>query len=284
MDKTDIPPFILTIQEKEYHAASEAGEYLSSHNLADFRTCPAIYKAKKDGLIPRTSSEAFAVGSAAHCLILEGVAVFNERYMVTDGPVNPKTGKPFGRETNAFREWAAGIDKPMVSNEEFASICGMADAIDAHECRFAIQYGIPEAVVRTNYAGRPCQIRMDNFACRYDKETGTLGGLSIIDLKTCQDIDSFERDARWYGYAYQLAFYRSVLAAASGVNEDAIETCIIAVEKKAPYRVGYWTYLNGALHEATVQNEIAIENLKQAETSDTWPTGYETMRTLCEIS
>ena len=40
MTNTD---FIITIPAAEYHAASKAREFMSSHLLADFRESPALY-------------------------------------------------------------------------------------------------------------------------------------------------------------------------------------------------------------------------------------------------
>ena len=65
-----------------------------------------------------------------------------------------------------------------------------------------LEYGEPEGVVRADYCGMPCQIRMDWFEPHH----------GIVDLKTCDDLTWFEADARRYGYAHQLAFYRAVLA------------------------------------------------------------------------
>ena len=38
---------------------------------------------------------------------------------------------------------------------------------------------------------------------------------AIFELKTADDLTWFEADSRRYGYAHQLAFYRSILAAAA---------------------------------------------------------------------
>ena len=43
-----------------YHA--NAGEYLSSHLLADFRKCPLLYHRKRSGLIPDEDRPAYLVG------------------------------------------------------------------------------------------------------------------------------------------------------------------------------------------------------------------------------
>ena len=79
----------LTIPAEEYHAASRSGRYMSSHLLADFRESPELYRRKTSGEIAEGESPALALGRAAHCLILEGRAAFDEQYLVADGPVNP---------------------------------------------------------------------------------------------------------------------------------------------------------------------------------------------------
>ena len=57
-----------------------------------------------------------------------------------------------------------------------------------------------EQTVRTQYCGEMCQIRMDWFREDYN------GKPIICDLKTCENLDHFENDARRYGYAHQMAF------------------------------------------------------------------------------
>ena len=78
---------------------------MSSHLLATFRESPELYRRKTHGEIAEAESPALALGRAAHCLILEGKAAFDEQYVVADGPVNPKTGEPFGKATKAYAEW-----------------------------------------------------------------------------------------------------------------------------------------------------------------------------------
>ena len=80
----------LSIPAEEYHAASRSGQYMSSHLLATFRESPELYRRKTSGEIAEAESPALALGRAAHCLILEGQAAFDEQFLVADGPVNPK--------------------------------------------------------------------------------------------------------------------------------------------------------------------------------------------------
>ena len=95
----------LSIPAEEYHAASRSGQYMSSHLLADFRESPELYRRKTSGEIAESESPALALGRAAHCLILEGRAAFDEQFHVADGPVNPKTGEPYGKAAKAYAEW-----------------------------------------------------------------------------------------------------------------------------------------------------------------------------------
>lgn len=120
--------------------------------------------------------------------------------------------------------------------------------------------GWAEGMVRTTYNGEPVQIRIDYFNPNYrDELTGREG--AIIDIKTYESIDFFEADARRYGYLHQLAFYREVMRIASG---EKFPVYIIAVEKKAPYRVGVWKLAPEALDDAKADNERAISLLRES--------------------
>ena len=87
---------IIQIPSAEYHAESRNGRYLSSHLLADFRESPELYHRKTTGEIAAAESPALALGRAAHCLILEGRAAFDEQFIVSDGPVNTRTNERLG--------------------------------------------------------------------------------------------------------------------------------------------------------------------------------------------
>jgi hypothetical protein len=257
------PDYIITEPADVYHGKSR--DFLSSHLLADFRKCPELFHRKQLGLIPDKDTPAYLLGRAAHTLILEGREAFDAEYAV-GGPVNPKTGSPYGKTTKAFREWADAQDKAVLSDEDGAFIMRLHDAVQAHPVAQArLSGGVAEGVCRTEYCGIPCQVRPDYF--HFPR--------GIVDLKTCDDLTWFESDARRYGYLYQMAFYRAVLRAASGAT---FPVHIIAVEKREPFRVGVWHVAESALDLAEAENEAAIERLKECQTSGTWPTGYETVR------
>jgi hypothetical protein len=160
----------------------------------------------------------------------------------------------------------AAQGKPVLTEEQLALLTRMAEGVTAHAgaCELLSQ-GIAEGVVRAEYCGLPSQIRMDWF----NPNAG------IVDLKTCDDLTWFEADAKRYGYLYQLAFYRAVLAQVIG---SALPVHLIAIEKKEPYRCGVWLIDPQALSYAQTQNEQAITRLKECQASGSWPTGYEERR------
>jgi hypothetical protein len=246
-----------------YHA--KAKHYLSSHQLADFRKCPQLYYGKKTQPLTQEESPAYLLGRAAHVLILEGFERFREDFAV-GGPINPRTGRPFGPATNAWMEWAETLSKPVLSDSQFAMLVRMKESVAKQKAAVELlQYGIPEGVVRADYCGLPCQIRIDWL------ETSR----GIVDLKTCDDLTWFEADSRRYGYAHQMAFYRAVLSKALGIY---VPVHLIAVEKKEPYRCGVWQLSSEVLNLAQKENEQAIDRLHACITNDSWPTGYEEPR------
>lgn len=262
------------IPADEYHQAARDGKFLSSHLLSDFRKAPKLYHMKMTGEIEPAESAAFLMGRAVHSLILEGRHVFDREFLVADGPINAKTGEPFGRLTKAYKEWAAAQDKCVISGPEFASIAKLQQSVWMHPVAMQLlDDGIAEQTVRTRYCGEPCQIRMDWFRADYE------GRPVICDLKTCENIDWFESDARRFSYPHQAAFYRSVLKSALESDEN-VDCYLIAVEKREPYRCGVWKLTDAILESAARENERAIEELHECRILNRWPTRLEELRIL----
>ena len=139
---------------------------MSSHLLADFRESPALYHRKVSGEITESESSAFVMGRAAHCLILEGRNAFDREYVVTDGPINPRTGESYGRNTKAFAEWAA-TEREIISGKDFSFLLKLQRGVWLHPIASELLAdGIAEGVVRAEYCSVPCQIRMVPFPAR----------------------------------------------------------------------------------------------------------------------
>jgi len=255
--------FLIRESAKVYHA--QAARFLSSHRLAEFRRNPPLFRKKELGLVKEEDRLAYLIGRAAHALILEGREVFEQTYAF-GGPINPKTGEPFGSRTKAFQDWAEAQGKPVLSDEQVALIEYMNAAVFAHKHAAALlSDGVPEGVVRSEYCGVACQARFDWLS----------PARGIIDLKTCDNLDWLQMDARTYGYAHQTSFYRSLLTCVSGI---VVPVHLIAVEKREPFRCGVWRMSEEVLGLAQKENEDAIERLKVCRQRDHYPTGYEDIR------
>lgn len=248
-----------------YHA--KAKDFLSAHALAEFRRCPLLYRKKELGLVPERDTTAYIVGRAAHALILEGRQRYEREYAI-GGPTNPKTGQPFGSLTKAFAEWAEQQNKPVLSDAHAALVEQIAASVKEHQAaRDLLAEGVAEGVVRGEYAGHRCQARIDWI--------NPLDGRGIVDLKTADEIDSFEFSLRAFGYLHQLAFYRALVAQASG---HVLPVHIVAVEKREPFRTGVWRIAPKVLDEAQRENEEAMADLRRCRETGNWFTRYESLR------
>jgi hypothetical protein len=245
-------------------------DFLTSHQLGDFRKCPKLYQRKKLGIIKDEDRPAYLLGRGAHTLTLEGRDRFEEEFAV-GGPINPKTGEMFGSNTKAWAEWAEAQGKSVLTLAQFDLVENMAESVRAHgTAAELLGSGIPEAVIRCVYHNMPCQIRIDWF----DQHR------SIVDLKTCDDLTWFEADAKRYGYVHQMAFYRAIVQQAIDIP---MPVHFIAVEKKEPYRCGVWLIPSESLAQAQKENDAAIERLKRCQLTNTWPSGYEEPRVFLAV-
>ena len=277
----DRPSWLLNIGSDEYHAATKRNEYITSHRLALFRKCPALYKKTIDGKIVEGDTAAFALGRATHTLILEGAAKYTAEYVTSDGPVNIHTGKPYGKQTVAYANWLAAQTKPVISTADFSMMQNMREAVHAHAVAAdLLSFGFTEGTIRTEWSGVPVQCRIDWF----DAERNL-----IVDLKTCNDVDRFGYDIRDFGYVFQMAFYAKCVSLARGEKIDVwpqIPRCyLIAAEKKEPFRVSV-TEICAATLDGAIYNHMGgldwrddasamLAELKQCRQANVWPTRFE---------
>lgn len=256
-------PVLLVEPDATYR---EHRECLTSHQLGDFRRCPALYKARMDGE-EAPDSTAYRMGRAIHALTLEGEGAFSAAYTDAEGPINPRTHNPYGPTSKAYQEWAAGIDQEILTPTAMELVRTLAAAVHAHPVAAPLlAEGQAEGVIRQEFHGLKAQSRLDWYGPR-----------GIVDLKTCRDLDRFEADASAYGYVYQMAFYWDMLQRFLG--EEA-PVYMVAAEKEAPYRCGVWRVPEPLLVDAAATNARAIARLRKCRDTDTWPTGYEELRKL----
>ena len=251
------------VPEGEFLRDSRDGLFLTGQLLADYRACPYCYRLKTTGRLAEPESKTRRLECAAHCLILCGDAAFGARYIASDGPVNPRTETPFGRSSRVFAEWAESQDREVIPVHDFRLASEMRESVSRHrESSRLLSEGRPGGVVRTDYAGVPCQVKLDWFS----EWNG------IVELEICENLDFFARDFHRRRLGHLYAFYRSVLQEAGGRK---LPVHVVAVERRVPHRCGVWLVSAEMLDARAVENERAIGDLMRSYEDDTWPTGYE---------
>ena len=266
-----------------YHAAAARGERISFHSLMDFVKNGKEYHERITGALPpKEETREMFFGIAAHKLILEGREAFADEYKVADGPVNPRTGAPFGRETKAFTEWLATQDKPVVSSDEAAQILLMEKAVRSHEIAAQLlAQGEAETPLYFRWCGLSCQSCLDWIAP--PRESG--GRALIVDLKTTADIDRFKNMWRDFKYVAQMAFYRRAYEENTAIDADC---ALIAVERPrangpAP-RCGVWFIEDDILGDFEDRLMQQLNALAEARNTGKWCDGYEAPRTISRDS
>jgi len=252
--------------DNEYHARNvlRGGDCLSSHALITYLQSPAAYRSALSGLGGETSTNAYQLGRAAHCVILEGDDAYNARY-VSGGPINDKTGQPYGERTKAWSEWAASqrsAGREVITASDDVMCHRLAAGVNANdEARELLTQGMPERIARARYCGEKCQIKID-----------WLSSNAIVDLKTCRELSRFEYDFRDYKYANQLSFYQRVF---ESYALTLLPVFVIAIEKKSPYACAVFSVDQSRLDDAQRENEAGINQLRKSRLNDIWPTGWE---------
>ena len=141
-------PYFIDVPAREYHADAASGRYLSSHNLAQFRACPYTYSLLMTGKMKRPESPALAFGRAVHCYTLEGHDAWMRDFLVSDGPINERTGQAYGRTSQKWQDFIAKQSKEVVSCKEFEMIEQMAQSVWNHpDAKQLLEHGEAVAVL-----------------------------------------------------------------------------------------------------------------------------------------
>lgn len=242
---TTPPPGIYPgIPEAEYRAWDALGstdiKTLASHPAGVFR-----FRRK----YPQQSN-AFAIGNAAHALILEG----------RETPYVDATT----RNTKAYKDYAA-IHGPSLLAHEWDTVQRMRDAVFANpDAANLLTDHEPETSLIWDEGGTRLKGRLDGW--RADERI-------IVDLKTARDVSprGFGRAAGEYGYHAQAAQYSDGVAALTG---EVPTYFIVAVEKEPPYLTAVYevTADQIASGRETVREGIAAYH--DANATGYWATNY----------
>jgi hypothetical protein len=242
---------ILNMTNEAYHARPEIS---SSDVKAVAGKSLAHWKGKvwKD-------SNAFALGSAVHALVLEP-----EKNLVLRGPED--------RRGNKWKEaqLIADIDgKILLTEGDYDLAEKIAAPVINHEVVKA-WVADPSFVAEASFFATDPQTGV-KIKCRPD---GYLPDAGIVfDIKTTRDAspDGFPREIRNYNYDLQAAHYLRCLRSA-GFNAHTF--IFVCVEKEAPYAVGLHALTRQYIEAADMRVTLTLEKISRAEAANTFTTGW----------
>jgi len=222
---------LVPMTRDEYFAASENRMVVTPENIGGLIEYPALFHAMQENRELRPAlSEAMTTGRALTDFLSVPAEEFLQTYAVVDGPVNPKTNKPYGTDTKVYAEWRASQEKIPVSTEQYNMFGKMAVAYNEHSFikSLAGYERVRNAVLRANVCDVPCMCRIDSL---YVGDEAVVA----VDVKTTSDLCAFHRAAESLYYREQQALVLLVLAAC-GI--DHVQARIAAIEKGPMPRCG----------------------------------------------
>lgn len=233
----------------QYYAVSEDRHVVTPENIGGLIEYPALFHAMiGDRELRPALSEAMSTGRAMADFLTMSAEEFLQKYEVADGPVNPKTGKPYGADTKAYAEWRAVREKTPVSTEQFNMFGKMALAYNGHA--FIKSLGgytrVRNATLTADIHGVACMCRIDNLYIGDDT-------VVAVDTKTTSDLCGFARSADSLHYREQQALIRLIMVA-NGVR--GVQTRIAAIEKGPMPRCGVFGIKDMEKAMATVDGAI----------------------------
>jgi hypothetical protein len=261
----------ITEPAETYHSMRgngiDDGKFFSSHMLIDYLNNQKLFKRVHiDKAIIKEESQALKKGTAIHRCVLEKGADFVNEYTV-GYPTHEVKGvlQEYGADTKFVKEWMASLpkNKPFISTQEMQDILKINELVKENDfAKQVIEESEIEQVLRVNYEGINCQIRIDAYY--------HLRG--IYDLKKTRKMSTFLRDADKYGYWIQAGFYSKIFEVATGFKTNF---SWIVVEDVEPFEVCIFDLDASHLEYAQRCVESGILEYKESFKNNQWLTGRE---------
>jgi hypothetical protein len=280
--------FFLNESSVDYHAT----DAVSSSKLADMRIagelCPLNYYVRHVAKTVEAKKGAhFSLGIATHLAILEGEAAFDAGCVMEPPTYTNEKGevKPWNNNANVCKAWYAGAaGRIVLDRKEAELIRNMAIAVAKHSEAFTLtHYGTPEVTFRKQIAGLTLQCRVDKWhpdGVKFGKDAHAkdIDGPVVVDLKTCNTIEQFEREFYFLRYNFRAEFYRlvtaEVLAEMAGQSVESIPAPafrFVVVEKSAPYRVRVYEPDAESLAAGRAEVHADLITLRSCQATGVWP-------------
>lgn len=242
----------------------------SQSHLKKILKSPAHYKAELNRKFP--SSPAMTIGTATHCLVLEGADRFNSDFI--------KKPDGISYTTKEGKEWrTANSKKTILANDGkermWDCVHGMSAALktlDWFDESTPDYRKYNEVSIYWEELGIPCKARLDRVIVEEDQ-------VIVLDLKTTDSVstEKFQGKMVDLGYDFQAGWYSH---AAELVYEKPARFIFVAVERGAPHTMDFFEMPPSVLKEARYKNQVALERLKNCRETDQWPTVAPTLKML----
>ena len=196
---------------------------ISSTLLRLFMKSPKKFSHAWEGKQERVETEAFRVGSALHCMVLEPKE-YPKRFVVAP---------EINRRTKAGRdEWEMFLvnheGKEVLKYEQYEQVLSMAEAISKD--------GLASGLLEDTKREMSARVTLTNglvIQCRPD----AMKAGHLLDVKTCVDVGKFKWEMKSYGYHLQAAFYYFLMSRLFPEDYGEANFYFLAVEKSSPWEV-----------------------------------------------
>jgi hypothetical protein len=250
---------ILSLPEAQYRAAEGLSKSALDY-IAPPRT-PAHFKAYIDGLLKTETTPAMRLGQMIHRAILEPDAL--------EVSVRPE-GMVF--TTKEGKEWKAAQTKPVITQDEYQTILGMRDSVNAHP---AVKRVLANAKTEVSLFASA----EDGVLRKARIDALPEGGNVIVDIKSCQsaDPDMMAKSVVSYRYDVQAAYYLDICKL---LGIDKSEFLFVCVEKQPPYAVAVYALDQDAIEWGRKQYQRDLGFIRRCESYNEWPSFTEDITTL----
>lgn len=229
---------------------------IGSHLAMTMLESPRLFRDRQTGLVPFEDRPCLELGRIVHMAVLEPA-----RYAAQvkgTGPINEKTGRPYGRDTAAWREWEQANPGVIVPEPWLPLAIERMPA----EVRAALRGTVREGSIYAQHEGIDVKCRADAYAPGVFRDLKTIGdtrgGLDRAIDRAMQS-HHYWFQAGWYATVHQLAF--------SGV---APEFEFIFMETEPPYRWRIVPMEPDAMAYALDKAEQVMAEIARRTDEDDW--------------
>lgn len=246
---------------------------INQSTLKEMSRSPAHYK---DLLVkPRKETKAMITGRAVHTALTDGMEAFKSEYIL-GGPINDKTGKIYGRDSNKFQEWLAQqpADKVYLTDDEWEAVHGIIESLEDYPL---IKSFLMDGTQEDNEVTMVWKDEESGLICKGRCDLLRPSWASIGDIKTNEDASHEGGDSSYVNFEYycQGAFY---IDGAKACGIDGItHFMFLFAEKNRPYGWSIRPMIQEDVALGRSINKTDLLKIAECRQSGKWP-GYPETR------